>query len=156
MAENVFDRAKDAVVGAVRGTGDIVGSVRTTTSDVVTGTLRSAGDIAAAVVGVVTDTVRGALRGARDAGIELAAVTRGVVSGAIQAVGEVGGDVIDAARTAPGRRCAGPPRSGPTSEGRPRPPWTGPSRRASVWGRTRRRWPKAPWRGDGDGERDLP
>ena len=27
MAENVFDRAKDAVVGAVRGTGDIVGSV---------------------------------------------------------------------------------------------------------------------------------
>jgi hypothetical protein len=63
MTDGIFEKVKDGVIGAVRGTGDVVGAIRGTVTTLVVGTLKDAGEITSTALGVVTDAVRGALRG---------------------------------------------------------------------------------------------
>lgn len=63
MIDKIINEAKDGVVAAIKGTGEVVNTLRTTVKDVVVGTLKDTGEVAEVTVGTIASVAKGAVTG---------------------------------------------------------------------------------------------
>lgn len=87
--EKVGKRIRDALVGLVKGTGDVVASAIEVTRDTTTRNLRGVRGKRAEAPRAASEAITGAIRAGNEAGMELGSVAKGAVVGAIQGVAEV-------------------------------------------------------------------
>ena len=97
---------RDAIVGVVEGTSQVVSVTAPAIRDVVAGGIRE-GNSATSGEGVNRNVVAGAIVGADSVGLDDSETVAAVVTGAVEGIVESGGDVSDAAREAVGGIMSG-------------------------------------------------
>jgi len=126
MAKSVLSKigrtSKRAVIGVIRGTGDIAESVLETTRDVLLVTVdgvaqatvateRSVGEIVAGAIEAASEVgkdigvtikfaVKGTVKGASEVGADVGRTAVAAVDGAVKAAGEIGADTAEALENA--------------------------------------------------------
>lgn len=97
---------RDAVIGVVEGTGQVVSVTAPAIRDVVAGGVR-AGNARSGEKSVSSNVVAGAIVGADSVGLDESEAVAAVVEGAVEGIVEAGGDISDAAREAVGGIVSG-------------------------------------------------
>lgn len=97
---------RDAVIGVVEGTGQVVSVTAPAIRDVVAGGVR-AGNARSGEKNVGSNVVAGAIVGADSVGLDESEAVAAVVEGAVEGIVETGGDMSDAAREAVGGIVSG-------------------------------------------------
>ena len=97
---------RDAVIGVVEGTGQVVSVTAPAIRDVVSGGVRE-GNAGSDDKNVSSNVVAGAIVGADSVGIDESEAVAAVVEGAVEGIVETGGDISDAAREAVGGIVSG-------------------------------------------------
>ena len=80
---------KNAVVGTIKGVGDVLGSTIDITRENTVKALQGARDVGQEATGLVMDSVSGVVQGAVEVGSDVGTAAKGAVIGTIQGVGEV-------------------------------------------------------------------
>ena len=77
----------DVVKGTLNATGDVGAEVGSTAKGAIIGVIRGVGEVTTVTVEACSDTVRAAIKGTSEVGGDVALVTRNAVEGAIIATG---------------------------------------------------------------------
>jgi phage-related protein len=74
--KGIFESAKDGVVGAIRGVGDVARAAVDTVSGTLVSALRGVREITTEAAALIFDTVRGVIQGVAETGEDLAKAAR--------------------------------------------------------------------------------
>jgi hypothetical protein len=91
----LVEKAKNDIVGAIKGTGDIAKATADTVSGTLSATLKDAGKVGASATEAIGDVAGGAIRGAAHVGAHLGQAAEGTVVGVLHGTKHVGGAAID-------------------------------------------------------------
>src|SRR2546428_13345538 len=87
-AKNVMAEARQSVVGALEGAGDVAGAVVDGVSGTLARTLKGARGAEKEISGLVFDTVTGAVHGVAEVGVEVGDAAKSIMVGAIRGTQE--------------------------------------------------------------------
>ena len=107
---SIVDSVKNGIIGAIKGTGEILNAVIDTVSDVLGNTLTSAGAVGSAATGAVSEVARGVIQGTSQVGGDLGQAAKGMIVGMLRGTKEVGGEALHTVARASARWFAKPPR----------------------------------------------
>ena len=75
---------KDALVGTIKGAGDVVGTTLDATRETTVKALQGVRDVSSEATGIVTDGVTGAVQAASEVGSSVGGAAKGAVIGVVQ------------------------------------------------------------------------
>lgn len=88
--KNLVTEARDYVVSAIQGVGDVAGAIADAMSGALVRALRGTRATGAEIIALVVDTITGAIHGVAEVGGEVGSAARSIMLGALRGTQEVG------------------------------------------------------------------